>query len=121
MPVVKSRRNEEEMESYHSDILREEGFQKVGEDYWEFLLEKWWHPKELTQISVIPLSPYCLLKNTKMYRLVGISKKGETFLRDLNNFHAYLQGHFPEIHISESIFRDPNLNLIYKRIGCVWF
>jgi len=61
-------------------------------------------------------SPYWLIKNTKMYRLVGISEKGETFLRDLNNLHSYLRNHFPEIHISESTFNDPSLHSIYKHI-----
>lgn len=103
-------------ERFHYFLLKEAGFQKIGEVAYEVPLELWWHPGELAQVSLAVLTPYYLLKATKGYFMKAITEDGETYSRDLNALQEYLESHFPEIHICFSFFRNINPTMILMRI-----
>jgi hypothetical protein len=47
-----------------------------------------------------------LIKGDKSYYLKSVGTEGETWARDIRLLHDYLEGHFPELRISFSHFRD---------------
>ncbi|NIO03985.1 MAG: hypothetical protein GTN74_05040 [Proteobacteria bacterium] len=103
-------------EGFHNVIMREKGFQGIGEVTYEFPLELWWQPADLVQVSIVVLSPWYLLKATKGYFLRAITEDGEVYSRDLNALQDYLESHFPEMHISFSFFRNITPSMILRRI-----
>ena len=62
----------------------------------------YWNDENLIQIDWINLDPYHLLWGQMCYFIKSITEEGETYVRDLNGLFQYLQGHFPELHISSS-------------------
>ena len=92
--------------SLSADILTQEGFWQIGRFDHRVRLELWWRPESKMQLIVLTLGSKTLLKGCKSYVMQSISEEGETYARDINQLHEYLETHFPEAHIAFSYFRD---------------
>ena len=92
----------------YADILREEGFRLIGQLHYRLHLTTWWNPAPDKQLQVILLTigHSALVKADKAYLIKSVSAEGETWARDIGLLHDYLEGHFPELRISFSHFRD---------------
>jgi hypothetical protein len=103
-------------EGFHDSILEGAGFQKIGSLRWEFPLDIFWHPKDFSQVSVVGLNPYSLVKATKSYLMRAITPEGEVYSRDLPALHQALESYFKEVHISSFFMRDVTPELALRRI-----
>ena len=94
--------------SAYPEILRQEGFQRIGHLDYRLRISLWWHPgpEKLLQVLVVEIGDCLILKGDKSYYLKSISAEGETWARDTSMLHSYLENHFPEVRISFSHFRD---------------
>jgi hypothetical protein len=92
----------------YAEILRHEGFQLAGSLEYRLSLTAWWNPSpdKLIQIIILSVGPAVMIKGDKSYYLKSVSTAGETWARDIGQLHDYLEGHFPELRISFSHFRD---------------
>src|SRR3954466_6858271 len=92
----------------YADILRHEGFQLVGSLDYRLRLSAWWNPNsdKLLQVIILNVGRAALIKADKTYHLKSVSVEGETWARDIGLLHDWLEGHFPELRISFSHFRD---------------
>lgn len=92
----------------YADILRQEGFQHIGQLDYRIHLTIWWNPApdKLLQVIVLAMGRFVLIKGDKSYYLKSVSAEGETWARDLGLLHDYLENHFPELRIAFSHFRD---------------
>lgn len=90
------------------EALRGEGFRPIGELAHRLSWSVWWNPSpdKLLQVSVLSLGLHVLIKGDKSYYLKSVSAEGETWARDIGLLHDYLEGHFPELRIAFSHFRD---------------
>lgn len=90
------------------EILQQEGFEFLGELNYRLHLTVWWHPAPDTRLQVIVLNvgDVALIKGDKSYYVKSVSSEGETWARDIGLLHDYLEGHFPELRIAFSHFRD---------------
>ena len=104
------------MDAISGDILRGEGFEAIGRIDHRFRLELWWHSEKKQQVMLLPLGPSALLKGSKSYFMRSITEAGETYARDINQLQDYLESHFPELHISFSLFRDISSTLAARQI-----
>lgn len=96
-------------------VLLRQGFEKIAEVHYEIQSELWWHPHHKIMISIIRLGPYFIVKGMKSYAMRSITQEGKMFVRDLQQFHDYLETHFPEIHISFFHFRDVESPFLIQR------
>jgi hypothetical protein len=94
--------------AFFTDILRQEGFQLVGSLDYRLRLTIWWNPSpdKLLQVIVLGVGRATLINGDKSYYLKSVSSEGETWARDIGLLHDYLEGHFHELRISFSHFRD---------------
>jgi hypothetical protein len=90
----------------YDDILKEQGFVKIGALFYRIIFNLWWHPQVKMQILHIPVGSKSLIKGCKSYFLKSIAPEGETWARDIGPLQDYLENHFRELHISFSYFRD---------------
>lgn len=92
----------------YADILRQEGFNQIGQLDHRLHLTIWWNPasEKLLQVIVLAIGRFVLIKADKSYYLKSVSAEGETWARDLGLLHDYLENHFPEMRISFTHFRD---------------
>src|SRR2546423_1623980 len=92
----------------YAEILQREGFQLIGKLAYRVGLSVWWNPApdKLLQVIVLNVGASTLLKADKTYYVKSVSAEGETWARDIGLLHDYLEGHFPELRISFSHFRD---------------
>lgn len=88
------------------DILERKGFRAIGHLSLRLRLSVWWHAEAKLQLVLLPLGSKSLVKGHKSYVMKSISEDGETYARDVNLLHDYLESHFPEVHVSFSFFRD---------------
>lgn len=102
----------------YTDILRAEGFQRIGELNHRLQLSVWWNPapEKLLQVVLLRLGDCAILKGDKSYFLKSVSSEGETWARDIGPLHDYLEGHFPEVRISFSHFREVPAHLAGKAV-----
>src|SRR2546421_6287745 len=103
----------------HADILRQEGFRLVGSLDHRLHLTVWWNPApdKLLQVIVLSVGHITLIKGDKSYYLKSVSSEGETWARDIGLLHDYLEGHFPEVRISFSHFRDVPAELAQAEVN----
>jgi len=96
------------LDAAYADILRQEGFELVGRLDYRLSLTAWWNPApdKLLQVIVLGVGRGALIKADKSYYLKSVGTDGETWARDIGPLHDYLEGHFPELRISFSHFRD---------------
>lgn len=90
----------------HTNLLRREGFQLIGRLDYRLSLTIWWNPQKLLQVIVLSIGQAALIKADKTWYLKSISPAGETWARDIPALHDYIEGHFPELRLSFSHFRD---------------
>ena len=90
----------------YADILKREGFVKIGELNYRLLVSVWWHALVKVQLIVLRVGSKVLLKGNKPYYLKSITEQGESWARDIGPLHDYLEGHFQEVHVSFSHHRD---------------
>jgi len=92
----------------YADMLRREGFQLIGRLDYRLHLTVWWNPApdKLMQVILLNVGHCTLINGDKSYHLKSVSTEGETWTRDIGLLHDYLEGHFPELRISFSHFRD---------------
>jgi hypothetical protein len=90
------------------DILRQEGFEQIGQLNYRLNMSVWWNssPDYRMQVLVLDIGDGFLVKADKSYYLKSVSEAGETWARDIGLLHEYLENHFPEIRIAFSHFRD---------------
>lgn len=91
-----------------ADVLRDEGFERIGSFHHRLHLTVWWNaaPEKRIEIIVVNLGQACLIKGNKSYYLRSVTADGETWARDIPALHDYLESHFPEVRIGFSHFRD---------------
>lgn len=104
------------MQGIYDDILREQGFVKIGVLFFRFAMNIWWHPQLKIQVIHITVGSKSLLKGIKSYYLISITEEGQTWARDIIPFQDYLEHHFREIHIGFSFFRDISKTLAGQQI-----
>ena len=92
----------------YADLLRREGFQLIGRLDYRLHLTAWWNPApdKLMQVILLSVGRRMLIKGDKSYYVQSVSPEGETWARDIGLLHDYLEGHFPELRLSFSHFRD---------------
>src|SRR5262249_47614693 len=98
--------------------LRQDGFELIGSLDYRLRLSVWWAPSpaRLLQVLVLSLGDAALIRADKTYHLKSVSTEGETWARDIGRLHDYLEGHFPELRISFSHFRDVPPGLAMKEV-----
>lgn len=89
-------------------VLEAEGFRQIGELNHRIRLTAWWNPAldKLLQVLVLTVGRSALIKADKSYYLKSVTAEGETWARDIGLLHDWLEGHFPEVRIAFSHFRD---------------
>jgi len=106
---------QKENRDFWSPVLKERGFEKIGDVHYGEHVQLWWNSDLRMQI-LLYLGPIVLAKGIKTYYMKAIAPEGEVYARDLNNLHDYLEGHFPEVNITFSFFRDITKALAFRRI-----
>jgi len=101
---------------YH-EILRSEGFTRIGSLEYDFQMSVWWHQELRLELALIELETWLVLRATKSYRVKAMGAGGELYVRDLGALDAYLNNHFDEIHFWFSSFRDITLDMAAKRLN----
>src|SRR5438309_9270881 len=94
------------LSTLYADVLVQEGFQLIGQLSHRLHLTIWWNPQQSIQLIVLSIGSSNLIKGDKSYYLKSVSPDGETWARDVTLLHDWLEGHFPELRISFSHFRD---------------
>lgn len=102
--------------SFGDELLRAEGFRRVGTLECDIEASIWWHPQHRLEVSVVGVGRWVLLRATKHYRMVAMGSEGELYTRDLAAFEDYLHALFEETHVACSAFRDVTLDLARRRI-----
>jgi len=90
----------------YRDILAAKGFTRIGQIDYRFTIELWWQAESHIQLLVIALGDVLLVKGDATYYLQARQGDDETWVRDIEAFHTYLENHFPELRLSFSFFRD---------------
>lgn len=98
------------------EILNEKGLRKIASLHYRIWLDVWWHSKAKIEVILLQLGSKAIVKGSKPYYLKSISEEGETWLRDIGPLQNYLEGHFPELHISFSYIRDISDTLAIRQI-----
>jgi hypothetical protein len=101
---------------FHGKILKDKGFQRFAITTWGYPKELWWHESDLIQVSDVIIPPVRLVKASKPYMIVAITKDGETYVRDLAQLQDFLGSRFPEFHMTLVYFRDPPEETVLKRM-----
>jgi hypothetical protein len=103
----------------YARILEAEGFRQIGELHHRVQLTAWWNsaPDKLLQVVILIVGRNALIRADKAYHLTSVTAEGETWARDIGLLHDFLEGHFPEVRIQLSHFRDvpPELALTEVR------
>src|SRR6266436_8508321 len=94
------------LSTLYADLLVQEGFELIGQLSHRLHLTIWWNPQQSIQLIVLSSGRSNLIKGDKSYYLKSVSPDGETWARDVGLLHDWLEGHFPELRISFSHFRD---------------
>jgi|GEM_PF-1778590 len=106
----------EENRDFWSPILKERGFEKIGDVQYELHVQLWWHPRDRVKVLIYVTDTAILLRATKAYSMKSISEEGESYARDLNSLQEYLESHLPEVCIVFHYVRDITANLAFKRM-----
>jgi len=92
----------------YMEKMQHEGFRLIGSLDYRLHLSAWWNAAadKLIELIIFDLGSAKIIKGNKSYYLKSITAAGETWARDIGPLHDYLEGHFPELRISFSHFRD---------------
>jgi hypothetical protein len=90
----------------YADALRQEGFQLIGQLDYRLHLTVWWNPDKRLGVIVFSIGQSTLIRGDKSYYLKSVSPEGETWTRDIQMLHTYLEDHFPSVRISCAHLRD---------------
>lgn len=99
-----------------ADILQQAGFRPIGALSHRMHLGVWWSGETRIELVVLQAGSAVLVKGQKVYYLRSITEEGQTWARDVRHLHDYLEGHFPEIHLSFSHYRDISGTLAEEQI-----
>jgi len=99
------------------EILSERGFTKIGLLSYRLNIEIWWNPKAKIEVLILRVRGRAILRGSKSYYLISISKEGEMWARDIGPMHNWLEKHFPDLHLAFTHFRDITDTLAASHIG----
>lgn len=91
----------------YPDILGAKGFRRIGQLDFQLTMQLWWHPDHHIQLLIIPLGEHAMIRGDSVYYLQARRGDDDTWVRDIEGLHQYLETHFAnDLRLSFSFIRD---------------